>query len=81
MMSKSNSSYLGDALYADFDGYQIRLYTKNNGLGQDHEVFLEPKVMHEFFRYLEQIYSVKIDIKKIEKRKDGKQLKMDLSKL
>lgn len=32
-------SYLGDGLYFEFDGWQIRLFT----LG-DHNVFLEPQV-------------------------------------
>jgi len=32
--------YLGDELYAEFDGYQIRLYA-SNGVRITNEVFLE----------------------------------------
>jgi hypothetical protein len=32
--------YLGDGLYASFDGYQIRLRAPR-GFGVDHEVFLD----------------------------------------
>lgn len=34
--------YLGDGLYASFDGWQIRLRAPRDG--GDHEVFLEPDI-------------------------------------
>lgn len=36
-----NETYLGDAVYASFDGYQIWLRT---GDGNDHKIALEPSV-------------------------------------
>jgi hypothetical protein len=39
-------TYLGDGLYASFDGYQIRLYTERaNGT---HEVFLDDATLARF---------------------------------
>lgn len=36
-------TYLGDGVYASFDGYQIRLYTeRDNGT---HEVFLDDRTL------------------------------------
>jgi hypothetical protein len=46
--------YLGDGLYASFDGWQIRLYA-DNGLGTTNEVFLEPSVLADFLRYVEKL--------------------------
>ena len=41
--SKNNhNTYLGDGLYAEHDGWQIRLFSY--GLHGLHEVFLEPAV-------------------------------------
>lgn len=43
-------TYLGDGLYASFDGYQIRLYTaRAEGL---HEVFLDDTTLAEFERFV-----------------------------
>lgn len=44
--------YIGDGLYASFDGYQIRLRApRENG---DHVVFLEPGLtLDEFFRFVD----------------------------
>ena len=45
--------YLGDGLYASFDGYQIKLRApRNNG---DHEVYLEAPVLKEFGRFVKDI--------------------------
>ncbi len=45
--------YLGDGLYADFDGYQIILAAndKNSGHPTD-RVYLEPSVIAAFLRYI-----------------------------
>jgi len=45
-----NATYLGDGLYVDFDGYQIRLYTP-----QGNEVYLEPDVLNNFLRYVKEL--------------------------
>ncbi len=43
-------TYLGDGLYASFDGYQIRLYApRSDGT---HEVFLEPATLAAFERFV-----------------------------
>lgn len=45
-------TYLGDGLYASWDGYQVRLFTL--GVAQN-EVFLEPDVMEALKRFYERI--------------------------
>lgn len=43
----SEETYLGDGLYASFDGYQFKLRApREDG---DHEVYLEPQVLQAFF--------------------------------
>lgn len=49
-------TYLGDGLYAAYDGYMVRLYA-SNGMQVTNEVWLEPEVLESF----------KIFMKKIEK--------------
>lgn len=47
------TTYLGDGLYAEFDGFQIRLFTeRENGL---HEVFLEGEVITAFINYIDKV--------------------------
>lgn len=46
-MATSNVVYLGDGLYASFDGFSIRLYT-SDGIRDTNEVFLEPEVLVRF---------------------------------
>lgn len=59
-------TYLGDGLYAHFDGYHIRLRApRENG---DHEVALEPPVFDALLEYRERIYA---DAKLIEYGDDG----------
>ena len=45
-----SEEYLGDGLYASFDGWQVILRTPR--IGGDHFVALEPEVMIAFQRYL-----------------------------
>lgn len=48
-------SYLGDGLYAEFDGWQFRLYTdRGPGLGV-HEVYLEPAVLLRFLALVKEV--------------------------
>ena len=49
--------YLGDGLYATFDGYQHCLFTQ-----EGNRVYLEPNVISAFGHYLDEIKS---DIAKI----------------
>ncbi|MHC6156587.1 hypothetical protein ACVSQB_33025 [Bradyrhizobium elkanii] len=46
-------TYLGDGLYASFDGYQIQLRApRPEG---DHVVYLEPAVQVAFVKFIERI--------------------------
>jgi hypothetical protein len=45
--------YLGDAVYASFDGYHIWLRT---GDGNDNRVALEPPVLEAFVRYASKLH-------------------------
>ncbi len=45
--SKLPDTYLGDGLYAAFDGYQVRLYTSTGDA-----VYLEPEVLDNFLKYI-----------------------------
>ena len=48
-------SYIGDGLYASFDGWQFKLRAPR-GDG-DHEVFLDQNTLDEFLRYVERTKS------------------------
>jgi hypothetical protein len=51
MTTEPDETYLGDGLYASFDGYQFRLRApREDG---DHFVFLDPSVIDAFARYVE----------------------------
>ena len=46
-------TYLGDGLYASYDGFQIRLYTeRGNGT---HEVFLDDRTLTAFERFVAEL--------------------------
>jgi hypothetical protein len=47
--------YLGDGLYASFDGYQIRLRAPREG--RDHEVFLDASTLAAFREFLDTLKS------------------------
>jgi hypothetical protein len=42
--------YLGDSVYADYDGYHVVLTTEN-GLEVSNTILLEPQVMDELIRF------------------------------
>lgn len=46
-------TYLGDGLYASFDGWQITLRAPR--LNGDHFVALEPKVLEAFMEYVKSL--------------------------
>lgn len=48
--------YIGDGVYASFDGYQIKLRT-NREFG-DHEIYLEPGAFMSLMRFGEQIWKI-----------------------
>jgi hypothetical protein len=47
-------AYLGDAVFAHFDGYEITLTTEN-GICATNEIVLEPEVIAEFERFIARI--------------------------
>lgn len=49
----TDETYLGDGLYASFDGYQICLRAPREA--GDHVVFLEMPVLDAFERYVERL--------------------------
>lgn len=56
----NEKTYLGDGLYAEFDGYMIRL-SASNGIFDTNAVYLEPKVLIRFLDYIEKIGEKKND--------------------
>jgi hypothetical protein len=42
-------TYIGDGLYASFDGYQIKLRAPRDG--GDHEVYLESSAFEELMKF------------------------------
>ena len=50
-MSKFEKRYLGDGVYAEYDGYQIKL-TAENGLRVTDTIYLDPNVMEEIVIYI-----------------------------
>lgn len=54
-MPEAKPTYLGDGVYASFDGYQIWLRTeRENGV---HEIALEPPVAKAFIAFAERVWA------------------------
>lgn len=51
-------TYLGDSVYAKFDGYHIVLTTEN-GYGPSNTIAVEPQVYWALRRYAQQIWGEK----------------------
>ena len=51
---KEIKDYLGDSVYANFDGYHIVL-TTNNGLGASNTIALDPDVYNALLQFKERI--------------------------
>jgi hypothetical protein len=49
-----NPTYLGDGLYAEFDGFQVKLYA-SNGVTHTNVVYLEPGVLQSFLTWIAQV--------------------------
>ncbi len=45
--------YIGDSVYIEDNGYGVTLTTEN-GYGASNTIVMEPAVLREFLRYLEQ---------------------------
>ena len=52
--SEQNETYLGDGVYASYDGFQIRLRAPR--MEGDHEVFLEPLTLSSLLRYAKIVF-------------------------
>lgn len=46
--------YLGDGLFANFDGYQVELYA-SNGIAKTNVVYLDPGVLDAFLNFVKQL--------------------------
>jgi hypothetical protein len=53
MMPEHKEKYLGDGLYASFDGFGITLRAPR--IGGDHYVYLEAPVLDAFERYVAEL--------------------------
>jgi hypothetical protein len=53
----SNKAYIGDSIYADFDGNQIRMYT-DNGYGPENVIFLETEIFQSLRDYGEKMFGL-----------------------
>lgn len=51
-MSSREPRYLGDGVYASFDGYHINLAVNHH---ENHAVALEPEVLDALFKYREDL--------------------------
>jgi hypothetical protein len=49
-----DDSYLGDGLYASFDGWQIELYA-SNGIQKTSSVFLDSDTLAAFLKYVDRL--------------------------
>lgn len=56
---EKNKTYLGDGVYAEYDGFQFHLYTVGYGKNQ---VFLEPDVVDDFLKFISKCCNIKIEI-------------------
>ncbi len=56
-MEGARETYLGDGLYASFDGYQFCLRAPREG--GDHKVYLETHTLNAFIEYVKQHTKVK----------------------
>ena len=56
-MKTTNKQYLGDGVYADFDGHHIQLTTEN-GVDTTNQIALEPEVMTALERYAKSLRAV-----------------------
>lgn len=62
-MSTDNQhdAYLGDGVYASFDGYQIWLAVNHH---ENKQVALEPGVLESFLAYVGRVYGLTITVTK-----------------
>lgn len=49
-----DKAYLGDGLYVEYDGWQIKLYA-SDGVEATNTVYLEPAVLTAFEKYVKKL--------------------------
>lgn len=49
-----DKTYLGDGLFAEYDGWQIKLYA-SDGIQETNTVYLEPQVLRAFEAYISKL--------------------------
>jgi hypothetical protein len=64
-MNRRRETYLGDGVYASYDGYQLIVRAEMN------EVFIDANVLDSLFRYLEKVTKKKIVILDDDKGPEG----------
>ncbi len=53
-MSSKNNLYLGDAVYADYDGYHV-VITTSDGTYETNRILLNPQVIQQLIDYYERL--------------------------
>jgi hypothetical protein len=61
MSENQQDTYLGDGVYASFDGYQIWLAVNHH---TNKQVAIEPAVLLSLLSYAERVYSLTITVTK-----------------
>lgn len=56
-----DATYLGDGVYASFDGYHIWLATEPNERGYEHRIALEPAVFEALLEYRRKLVEALIE--------------------
>jgi len=57
--------YVGDSVYADFDGFQI-CFTTENGFGASNTIYMELAVFMNAIRFAERCYNIKFKVEHAE---------------
>jgi hypothetical protein len=53
-MNEPTQQYLGDGLYASFDGFQVEVFS-HDGLNKTNSVFMEPDILDSFIGFIKSI--------------------------
>lgn len=53
-MMSNKKEYIGDSVYADFNGFEVILTTEN-GLGPSNTIIMEPVVLKHFLQYIQRV--------------------------
>ena len=59
MTMNSNKEYLGDSVYAEFNGAEFVLTTEN-GLGPSNTIYMDVNVVEAFSHYIKRILTLEV---------------------